>query len=192
MFELQEKHLGALLLAGGEGRRLGGRDKGLMPWNGRPIAVHLIEMLEGLVNEVIISCNRNHEQYAQWADRLVSDPQGDFPGPLAGILEGLRGCTGSHLLVLPCDLPGLDRELLTQLLAQAAQTPEQPCLVRAGEQWQPLLAVIPRALLANLQQAWDQGQRSPRRWLLNQAHSVLQLPAEDPRLHNANCPEDWR
>lgn len=181
----------ALLLAGGQGSRLGGRDKGLMPWRGKPIAAQLSGILSQLTDDVMISCNRNQDIYKQWAERLIGDDAPGYPGPLAGMLAGLRACRGSHLLVLPCDMPRMDVALLQHLQLQAQEQPDLPCLVRAGEQWHPLLAVIPSALLPALQLAWDEGQRSPLRWLLGQPHVALQLPAEDPRLHNANTLADW-
>lgn len=183
--------LSALLLAGGQGSRLGGRDKGLMSWRGEPIAARLTALLAELTSEVLVSCNRNQGIYQQWADRVILDDEPDFPGPLAGILSGLRACKGTHLLVVPCDMPQVDAELLVLLLDQARSQPAKVCLVRAGEQWQPLLTVIPRALLPDLQSAWNAGQRSPLRWLLGQAYSIVQLHSDDPRLCNANTPADW-
>lgn len=183
--------LSALLLAGGQGSRLGGRDKGLMPWRGRPIAALLTAHLRALASEVLISCNRNQSVYRQWADQVICDDDPGFPGPLAGILAGLRECRGTHLLVLPCDMPQVDSELLGQLIDCARNQPDRPCTVRAGEQWQPLLAVIPCRLLPALQVEWEAGQRSPLRWMLGQPHAALQLAASDPRLDNANTLADW-
>ncbi|HDZ57661.1 MAG TPA: molybdenum cofactor guanylyltransferase MobA [Pseudomonas xinjiangensis] len=181
----------ALLLAGGQGSRLGGRDKGLMPWLGQPIAGRLAHILRDVSNQVIISCNRNHDQYAQWADLLVSDQEAGFPGPLAGILRGLEYCAGTHLLVIPCDLLYLDATLLRDLLELAQSRPEQPWLVKTGERWQPLVSVIPLALASDLQAFWDAGHRSPMRWILARPYGVIELQEDDPRLHNANLPEDW-
>ncbi|WP_022961961.1 molybdenum cofactor guanylyltransferase MobA [Halopseudomonas pelagia] len=192
MTVIGKTQLSLLLLAGGQGSRLGGRDKGLMAWQGRPIAAHLVAMIRPLVGEVIISCNRNHSEYQRWADQLVSDQNAEYPGPLAGILSGLNECKSSHLLVVPCDLPQLDQALLIQLLEQAASQPTIPWLIKVGDAWQPLVSVIPQQRLPELQCAWDQGQRSPLRWLLSQNHGVLTLPADDLRLHNANCLEDWQ
>ncbi len=183
--------ISGLLLAGGQGSRLGGRDKGLMFWQGKPVAGHLAALLKEWTREVLISCNRNQDVYQQWADRLVGDDAPGYPGPLAGILAGLRECQGTHLLVLPCDMPHIDDTLLKYLLVRARNQPHIPCLVRAGEQWHPLVCVIPRALLPELQSAWEAGQRSPLRWLAGQLHTVLQLTPEDPRLHNANTLADW-
>ncbi|SDU11547.1 molybdenum cofactor guanylyltransferase MobA [Halopseudomonas salegens] len=181
-----------LILAGGRGQRLGGRDKGLMIWRGQPVAAHLSSLLRPLVGELLISCNRNQAMYQAWADRLLADADTDFPGPLAGMLAGLDACRGSHLLVLPCDLPYLDTALLQDLLDLAAQRSQHPVLVRSGQQWQPLLAVLPRESLSALQAAWVTGERSPRRWLSRQQPVFLDLPGDDPRLFNANLPEHWK
>ncbi|WP_339847566.1 molybdenum cofactor guanylyltransferase MobA [uncultured Halopseudomonas sp.] len=183
--------LSALLLAGGQGRRLGGQDKGLMPWRGKPVAAHLTGILKPLADQVLISCNRNHAVYQQWADQVILDDEPDFPGPLAGILAGLRVCSGTHLLVIPCDMPQVDSNLLEMLIDQASHGPGEVCLLRSGEQWQPLITVIPKVLLPALQTAWNEGQRSPLRWLLGQSHSTLEMPADDARFSNANLPADW-
>ncbi len=183
--------LSAVLLAGGQGSRLGGRDKGLMDWHGRPVAEQLAKRLRQVADPVLISCNRNEHQYRQWADAVVNDADPGFPGPLAGIVSAFTMCQTSHLLVIPCDVPQLPVELLEDLVARARSQPGYVWLIRAGESWQPLISVLPIALNASLATAWAEGQRSPLRWMLSQAHEVLQLPADDPRLRNANTPDDW-
>lgn len=72
-----------LLLAGRRGQRMGGRDKGLIEWQGRPLIAHLHRLTRDLSDDLIISCNRNRQQYAPFADQLVQDESNDFPGPLA-------------------------------------------------------------------------------------------------------------
>ncbi|MGB7386479.1 MAG: molybdenum cofactor guanylyltransferase MobA [Pseudomonas neustonica] len=182
----------SLLLAGGRGSRLAGRDKGLMSFQGEPVAAHLSQLLRRMGGELLISCNRNQATYSAWADRLVADDEPDFPGPLAGILAGLRACTTSHLLVVPCDMPRVDEDLLQGLLSCAARHPRAPCMVRVGTRWQPLLCVIPRSLLAEMEAAWQQGERSPLRWQLAQNPGFYDLSEDDVRLHNANHGADWR
>lgn len=184
-------HLSALLLAGGQGSRVAGRDKGLIAWQGRPVTEHLAILLRQVAAELIISCNRNHDQYGQWADVLVSDPQPDFPGPLAGILSGLQACSGTHLLVLPCDVPRMDAALLHKLVTLAQAQPSEPCITRTGDRWQPLISVWPVALASELQAAWEDGVRSPMRWLAARSHRVLELPEDDERFLNANRLKDW-
>src|SRR5690606_7670207 len=53
-----------LLLAGGRGQRMGGADKGLLEWQGRPLIAWLHDLVRPLSDDLIISCNRNSERYA--------------------------------------------------------------------------------------------------------------------------------
>ena len=73
-----------LLLAGGRGQRMGGQDKGLVTWQGQPLIAYAQRVARPLTDDLIISCNRNPDQYARFADQLVSDGNDDFAGPLAG------------------------------------------------------------------------------------------------------------
>ncbi|MEE3157117.1 MAG: molybdenum cofactor guanylyltransferase MobA [Pseudomonadota bacterium] len=184
-------NLSTLLLAGGQGSRLGGIDTGLVSFDGEPVAERLSRLLAQHGNEVLISCNRNADKYRQWADRLVHDPQPDYPGPLLGILSAMRVASGSHLLVVPCDMPLLDAPLLQALIALASEHPEQAIALQSGDQLQPLICILPLALLGALEQAWQAGQRSPRRWLIEQQVVTLTIAADDPRLLNANTPSEW-
>lgn len=178
-----------LLLAGGRGQRMGGQDKGLLAWHGRPLIAQLQQTARPFSDELIISCNRNREVYDAYADRLVHDDSDDFPGPLAGIRAGLLAARHAHLLVLPCDVPGIDAGLIRDLLASAARQPEKPLMLRHGEHWEPLICVIPTALAEAFETAWQQGERSPGRIMRQLDAQALQCPADDPRLANLNTPE---
>mgnify|MGYP006180588665 FL=1 len=175
-----------LLLAGGRGQRMGGADKGLLDWQGRPLIAWLHELVRPLTDDLLISCNRNAERYAPFADRLVSDDEADFQGPLAGIRAGLRAARQANVLILPCDAPQLDRQLLEALLNLAG---ERTVVVRQGEFLEPLFSVIPRALHADLEQAWQAGERSPQRWLRSLDPLTVECPLGDPRLANFNTPD---
>jgi molybdopterin-guanine dinucleotide biosynthesis protein A len=175
-----------LLLAGGRGQRMGGQDKGLLEWHGQPLIAHLHALTRPLTDDLIISCNRNAERYQAYADRVVEDAENDFPGPLAGIRAGLALARHTHLLVLPCDSPCLDIELLEGLLATAC---EQPVMLRQGEHWQPLFSLLPSHLSAALEAAWQAGERSPQRVLRQLGAKPLDCAEDDPRLANLNTPE---
>ncbi|AGL85534.1 molybdenum cofactor guanylyltransferase MobA [Pseudomonas protegens] len=177
-----------LLLAGGRGSRMGGQDKGLVAWRGQPLIAHVQAVVRPLSDDLIISCNRNAERYRAYADRLVEDGQKDFPGPLAGVLAGLATARHPWLLVLACDAPQIDAALI-QALLDARGNDTRPVMVQQAGQWQPMFSLIPTALLGDLRQAWDNGERSLLRALA--AHGLRPLPcaADDPRLSNFNTPE---
>jgi molybdopterin-guanine dinucleotide biosynthesis protein A len=168
---------------------MGGQDKGLIEWLGEPLIAHLQRKVRPLTDDLIISCNRNRERYAGFADQLVMDDEGDFPGPLAGIRAGLKAARHAHLLVLPCDVPRIDKALLEDMLNTADQQREKPLMLRHGEHWEPLLCVIPVALLPAFEAAWNAGERSPGRVMRSLGAVALQCPDNDPRLANLNTPE---
>lgn len=177
-----------LLLAGGRGQRMGGRDKGLLEWHGRPLIAHLHDLARPLSDDLIISCNRNRDLYAAYADQLVHDDSDDFPGPLAGIRAGLKAARHSHLLVLPCDVPRIEPQRISAMREAAAQQPEKPLMLRQGEHWEPLICIIPVALAGAFEAAWEQGERSPGRIMRQLDAQALQCPEDDPQLANLNTP----
>ncbi|MDB6047764.1 MAG: mobA [Pseudomonas sp.] len=177
-----------LLLAGGRGQRMGGQDKGLIEWRGRPLIGYVHEVVRPLTDDLIISCNRNQQRYEAFADQLVSDEQQDFPGPLAGVLAGLGAARHAWVLVLACDAPRIDRTLIEHLL-QGADGGSLPLMIRQEGQWQPMFSLIPIRLLPVLRQRWEAGERSLLRALLSQDLRALECAADDPRLTNFNTPD---
>ena len=178
-----------LLLSGGRGQRMGGQDKGLLQWRGQPLIAHLQSLVRPLTDDLIISCNRNQQHYAAYADQLVNDDSPDFPGPLAGIRAGLCAARHEHLLILPCDVPHIDARLLAELRETAQRNPLLPVMVRHGEFWEPLICIIPTHLRSEVEQAWHAGERSPRKIFLQLGGVGLECTADDPRLANLNTPE---
>ena len=101
---VQPPPLTGMILAGGKARRMGGQDKGLIPYQGRPLIAHVLERLEPQVQAILINANRSHDQYAQFGHPVIADAEGGFLGPLAGILAGLRAAQTELLLCVPCDV----------------------------------------------------------------------------------------
>ena len=52
-----------LILAGGMGRRMDSRDKGLVEFRGKPMVAHVIERLAPQVDSLIINANRSLAEY---------------------------------------------------------------------------------------------------------------------------------
>ena len=175
-----------LLLSGGRGQRMGGRDKGLVQWRGRPLIAWLHDLTRPLSDDLIISCNRNNEHYAPYADQLVADADQNFQGPLAGIRAGMAAARHEQMLVLPCDAPLVDRALIESLLAHAGS---QPVVIRQGSYWQPLFCLLPTRLKDDLEHVWQSGERSPQRWFGRLSPIAVDCPLEDGRLANLNTPE---
>ena len=187
-----------LILAGGEGRRMGGQDKGLLPLLGRPLAAHALERLTPQVQQVLISANRHVDTYARLGVPVLPDSRPGFLGPLAGLLTGLQACRTDWLLSVPCDSPALVPDLAARLAAALGQVPgarialvEGPDEERGGWRLHPAFALLHRSLATPLARALDAGERRLGGWLSGQPHARLRLdrPSDALMLANANTPE---
>jgi len=136
----------ALILAGGRGSRLGGKDKGWIMWQGLPMIEHALACLVKQTHppaRIMISANRNVDAYQQTGHPVVTDERRDFMGPLAGIEAGLMRCKKNNLLVIPCDTPRLPFDLyerLEQALAENAAAGAAYALTSEGAQ--PLCCLL--------------------------------------------------
>ncbi|MCL7412510.1 MAG: molybdenum cofactor guanylyltransferase [ANME-2 cluster archaeon] len=141
----------ALILAGGQGRRMGCREKALLPVGNRTILEQTIDVLTGVTDEVIVSVRDVVQQellsrYTQGID-VVLDQYHDV-GPLAGILEGTRAAKGEYMFICGCDMPYLDVGVV-QLLFERARGHDAAIPVWENGNLEPLHAVyrtIPMAI----------------------------------------------
>ncbi len=158
-----------LILCGGKAKRLSRRNKPLLPVrvNGhkRPMLDHIIDACEGAL-DIIISANSEIEAYELRA-RVVSDPlsKSGLEGPLVGILEGLKICATSHLLVVPGDTPCLEKNWHQHLLRKAAQIEESVLVAHDSRRRQNLHCLLTLDVAPSLEAFILKGNRSARDWL---------------------------
>ncbi|QIB64472.1 molybdenum cofactor guanylyltransferase MobA [Kineobactrum salinum] len=156
-----------LLLAGGAGRRVQGRDKGLLVWRGKPLVQWVAERLRPQVTTLTISCNRNRHSYDRYADRTVTDfPEQESRGPLAGILSlAPFVAREDYLLVCPCDTPLVPEDLAARLVAALESRPDLAVsYAHDARRAHYLHAVLRGDCLTSLPQYLQSGQRSVRGW----------------------------
>lgn len=164
---MPDKHhlpdVAGLILAGGEGRRMGCVDKGLVDWQGRPLVAWVVEALSPVVSPLWISANRSREDYRQYSEHLVSDPaEFRWHGPLAGLLAGMRAAAeddADAVLVSPCDTPYVTAHLFQRLLESYRRSPGTTVIARCGDRQHPLHGVYPVSLMSLLEQRLGQGER---------------------------------
>jgi molybdopterin-guanine dinucleotide biosynthesis protein A len=178
-----------LILAGGAGRRVQGRDKGLIDWQGRPLVAHVAQRLRPQVDRMLISCNRNIEQYARFADGTVSDTRRDFQGPLAGIEAAIPLLDSDFLVVVACDTPKIPVDLVERLLQPLLPNVEGTALVsyaHDGARDQYLCAAMHRRCLQSLPAYLDEGGRAVRHWYGQYRCSVVDFSAAADAFANYN------
>ena len=181
----------ALILAGGRGARLGGKDKGWIMWSGLPLVEHALSALARQSpppSRILISANRNVDAYQQTGHTVVTDERPDFPGPLAGIEAGLMRCKKKYLLVVPCDVPLLPN-IYDRLQQSLDDLPEAlAAYVVTSDGPQPLCCLIKPSAAASLGKQLDAENGQALAWLA----SINAIPVmfDDAALFaNFNTPE---
>jgi len=140
-----------VVLAGGQGRRMGGIDKGLVPLDGRPMVAHVLERLRPQVDEILINANQHHAEYAAFGYPVVADAIGGFAGPLAGLQVALAQAAHPLLATVPCDSPFLPADLVPRLCAALRSAEADLAVARTFEQPHPVFALVRREVLPHLE-----------------------------------------
>jgi molybdenum cofactor guanylyltransferase len=175
-----------LILAGGEGRRLGGVDKGLMPVNGMAAVQHLRDRWQPRHQRV--SANRHGDDYRALGLEPVADYRPGFIGPLAGLEALLAVALDMPAVIVPCDMPWLPDSLPAQLLALLQ--PDTLVVAHDSERLQPLcMALWPTRWREDLSAYLDHGGRSVQGWLDNKPVTLCRFDDARP-FRNINTPED--
>lgn len=187
------------ILAGGQGRRLGGADKGLQLVDGKPLIAHVCAALAAMHASrdepdrrvVLILANRNHGTYSTHATTMRDDVDcGE--GPLAGIATALSTATTPWLLTVPVDCPCPPAELWQRLRAGIADA--DAAVAHDGRNRQPLFALYRAGLARSAIEAAQAGM-GPREWQHRIATADVDFRDRCRNFSNLNTAEDllaWR
>jgi molybdopterin-guanine dinucleotide biosynthesis protein A len=166
-----------VVLAGGQGSRMGGVDKGLQPFRGKPMVAHVIERLAPQVDELLVNANRNLEAYGGFGHRVIADEIAGFAGPLAGFERALAHACGELVATAPCDSPFLPADLVARLRAALEREGAELAVAKTGDQPHPVFCLLRRSLHASLREFLASGQRKIDRWY--GALRIVEVPFDD-------------
>ncbi len=177
----------AIILAGGEGRRMGGADKALLPLGGEPLLARVQARIAPQVRRVAVAANGDPARLAPFGLPVL--PDAERLGPLSGILSGLVwAAAGGADAVLSCpvDAPFVPADLAARLAAGGTG----PAVAVAGGRLHHATALWPVALAAPLAAFLASGAK-PRIADFAAAHGVREVAFADARAFvNLNTPAD--
>lgn len=182
----------AVILAGGCGSRLGGQDKGLLEFAGRPIIEHILEAISPQAGAVIINANRNLEDYSKYGHPVISDEMDNYQGPLAGFAAALAACSTDYILTLPCDCPFVPADLIARMSRAMLEQHAELAVAHDGQRMQPVYALIPRTLETSLLQFLDSGERKIDRWYTLHTTALADFSDVADTFFNINTDDDRR
>ena len=193
---ISTKDITGLILAGGRAQRMGGIDKGLIMFHGKPLIESAIAKLKPQVQTIVINANRSITKYATYGYPVVMDETPDFSGPLAGFSVGLKACKTPYLLTSPCDSPLLPNNLAELLAAEMESGDFQLVYVSSkeadGKVWaQPVFCLMRSNLESSLNQFLQKGDLKIDHWFKELRTSTVVF--DDPLVFaNVNTPEELK
>jgi molybdopterin-guanine dinucleotide biosynthesis protein A len=180
------------ILAGGQARRLGGREKSHLRIGGRTVLERQLDAFRAVDVPVVLVVDR--------ADRMADAPRpvivDRWPGtgPLGGLATALSGAGAERVLAVACDLPFITPAFLELLMTTLG--PHQAAVPRDQGRWHPLAAAYAAAVGPLFAETLEQGGRAIWRTLARLDVVALDRPALAPfdpdgrLLANVNTPAD--
>ena len=175
-----------VVFAGGQGRRMGGVDKGLVELDGRALVAHVIERLAPQVGELVINANQNRDRYAAFGYPVVADVIPDFAGPLAGLHAAMAGATTPYIVTSPCDSPFLPADLVARLALALAATPLDLAVARTFDQPHPVFSLVRTDVRPHLEAFLRGGGRKIDAWYATLRVADVRFDDEADAFRNIN------
>ena len=144
----------AAIVAGGQARRLGGRDKGRLEVRGRPIIVRQIEVLQRVTATIFIVSSHTDGRFVDLGLPVYPDAV-EGVGAIGGLLTALERASTDLILVVGCDLPFLQEAVLERLVNRARTADAAWIMSARGPE--PLLACYRRAAAPRVRQEVARG-----------------------------------
>ena len=201
--KLDSANLSAIVLAGGRSSRMG-QDKALISIGENTLLQQVCSVAQQCVSAVyvvtpwveryqtLLNDLQNPPIHFVQEQRLAEDDNDILHGPLVGFAQGLTQVKTDWVLLLACDLPNLQAEVLqtwSTLLPDADKATIAFLPQNSNGWWEPLCGFYRQRCLTKLEPFIAAGGRSFQRWLSQESVQVLPLP-EPQLLFNCNTPED--
>jgi len=157
--------ISGVVIAGGQGSRVGYQQKALLPYNGEPILKSILKVLTPQVSQAWVNANAELERYKPLSDHLFSDEYQGFLGPLAGMHAAWKYLDTDWAVFVPCDNPSLPKDFVERLIDAYKHKPNPIVVVHDGERLQPLYMLLHRSMMNALSEAIAIGHLSVNRWV---------------------------
>lgn len=180
-----------IILSGGRGERLQGRDKGLATYQKKPLVSHCIDGLQPQVDSLLISCNRSLDKYLAFGIPLITDKRTDFQGPLAGVEAAIRQCETELAMIWPVDSLPIPDGLVSVMRVELEKSDADIVYLHQPHKSQYLIALMRTTLHNSLSEFLDSGQRKVRDWYAMH-ESVMCEQFATTRIRNLNTPDSFQ
>ena len=176
------------------------QDKGLLTINKKTLISYVVQRIAPQTKTLIISCNRNTEQYKLFGYLTVQDlkdiahnsTEQRFNGPLAGILSGLMHVKTFYTFITPCDSPNVPRNIVFTLYHALLNTEADIAIPFDGLRAQPLFILFKTELKEDLENFIINGGKSVYKWIDRHRSVQVDFLLPPNSFLNINTPEELK
>lgn len=177
-----------LVLAGGGSSRMG-ENKAELIYHDRPQWAYCAQLIGPYCREVYFSVNQQSQMQDVSSEYQLMDNVSDR-GPAAGILAAMQRYPDVAWMIMPIDMPGVDRALINRLFRQRDASSHATCLSRGGKV-EPLLGIWEPGMISDLQSYLDKGKSSLPQFLAQRnVHEVELNDLHAHKLDSVDTPEE--
>ena len=176
-----------VILAGGKGTRLGGCNKSTLKFRGQRLVDRAHEILQELCDQVVIT-GPDTDQFTEIELTVLKDADG-FPGPLGGLIQGLREAASKNLsgsIILGVDHIGVTTQTLAKLL-QVAQENDGASVLVDENGIIPTVGVLPVTALDAIEESAKHGSSLKSAYTATRA---VEVPADPGETQDIDTQED--
>jgi molybdenum cofactor guanylyltransferase len=160
----------ALILSGGQSSRMG-EEKRLINYHGKTQEQHLFDLLSNYFSAVYVSINQNQTTDLPY----IQDLDLGVKSPMIGIVSAFNHDPTVAWLVVACDMPFVDEKAIKFLLKHRNSKKYATAFENLDEHFpEPLLTIYEPKIFSKLQEAINQGKKSPMKVLQNLDVELLQ------------------
>ena len=167
-----------------------GKDKGLIELKGKPMIQHVIDNIDPVCDEILISAN--DKVYEKFGYPVFKDEINEI-GPAGGIVSSLKHSSNKMNIIISCDLPYASTPFIQKLLDLSGAY--KITLPKSGQYYQPLCAVYSKEVYSVFMEYVNKGIYSLKAIIEAFRIRILQ-PADiqgfdlSRELKNINYPDD--
>lgn len=191
---MAKNQLTGIILSGGKSSRMG-LEKGLVDFRGKPLITYAIEALKPIADTLIISANNRLDEYGQYGYEIFQDEIKEV-GPIGGLYTVLKNSKTEINLVLSCDMPFVNTELLEYLFRNMQQN-DIVVAVHDEDSLEPLCGCYSRNMVNAMEQQIAAGNYKLRDLYGKVQFKALKIDTslpfyKDNLFYNVNRPEDLK
>ena len=158
----------AMIMLGGQSKRMGGGIKSLMEFNNKVIFERIFQRLKPQINKIFVNCNYEEIKLKRYNIPIIKDQKKGFLGPLAGIHAGMKWIKKNEkdidwLITIPGDTPFIPNDLIDQLASKTSKK-LKIILTKSKNKIHPSIGIWHIDLLDDLNISLDNGARKILTW----------------------------